>query len=422
MLDSEDKKYNFHSHTFRCGHASNLPDSTYLNVALNNNYNKYGITDHAPVHPIFYGDSKMRMNDSERYEYINAINNLKVMYAKELEVFCGFEAEYDEIIEEYLCDLRDSVDYMILGQHYVLNRDIRKSPNYPIEYAKKVCKGIESGLFDIVAHPDIFMKFRTSLKDDDSRETFMKNAYLASKMICAKAKEYNVPLELNLGGVHIFPRKRIESLDIALPTDFFQDDDDMDYIDYPTNLFWNIAIEMGNSAVVGIDAHFPNEIEDREEKLERINRYIDLSKINFLPNSYDPVKARLNNPKLEEAYQKTKDSLNSVEARLIDDIVSKSLESDKEVKRHSLATQISRSLKSPTHIRAVPFGNGFLTQDQIYDDMTKRNRDELAIVARNGIMRTKSRDSDIFRTELLNEIDAYYRHQEVVNKEIKKNK
>ena len=288
--------YNFHSHTYRCGHAANISDSEFVLQAIKHGYKKYGITDHVPVHPIFYCDKTMRMHDSEKDKYLESIEELKNNYGYSIEIFSGFEAEYDEIIEAYLCELRDKCDYMILGQHYILGKDIRYEVNYPIEYAKKVCRAIESGIFDIVAHPDIFMQYRYGI-DEKDQEEYIENCRKASAMICEKAKEYDIPLELNLGG---FYGREIE-----------------EEPRYPTNLFWTEVSKVGNKVVVGIDAHCLEDIKSREDKLKFIGSYINLDELNFLPNVYSPVESRSNNQKLNNAYKKTKNNLTCVESRLV---------------------------------------------------------------------------------------------------------
>jgi histidinol-phosphatase (PHP family) len=47
-------KYNYHSHTYRCGHASRCSDEDYVLEAIEHGYKKYGFSDHVSVHPIFY--------------------------------------------------------------------------------------------------------------------------------------------------------------------------------------------------------------------------------------------------------------------------------------------------------------------------------------------------------------------------------
>lgn len=346
-------KYNYHSHTYRCGHASKIKDEDFVLEAIDNGYKYYGFTDHVPVHPIFYWDKTMRMHDQEKNEYLESINRLKEESRYFLSIYSGFEAEYDEIIEEYLCSLRDSCDYMILGQHYVLGRNIRHNVDYPIEYAKKVCQAIESGIFDIVAHPDIFMQYRYGIKDED-KEEYLENCILASKMICIKAKEFDIPLELNLGG-------------------FFSRDIDFEP-KYPTKLFWDIVRETGNKVVVGIDTHHEKDITLATLKLDLLSDYINLDKLNIL-QEYDPVISRRNNLKLNDAYQNTKNNLTSVESRLvasfnsIDDLI--------------------------TSLRTFPKRKGI--KNKYFDCITFFKREELIRVVK------KCPDKDI-----INYVDSYY--------------
>lgn len=403
-----DSKYNYHSHTFRCGHAADIPDSCYIDEAIKRGYLKYGITDHIPVHPIFFGDWTVRMHDSDKCEYLDSINHLKELYKGTIEIYSGFEAEYDEIIEEYLCSLRDDCDYMIMGQHYVLNKNIRNSPEYPLEYAKKVCAGIESGIFDIVAHPDIFMQYRFGMTDIVDSTLFMKNAIIAAKMICSKAKEYNVPLELNLGGTYLLSQKYVNSIGEKDPEVVALEN--ARNAKYPMQLFWEVASEMGNDVVVGIDAHFIEEIGLRDAKLEKIGTYIDLSKLNFLPDSYDPVSARKDNLKLQEAYQKTKDNLSSVEGRLVASYIDDVLLSDvKTLNKYRLKTALIRKLREEPSRRKFNLKN----DTDIY---TYQKREELVKVikdsSRKAFGRASSRDEYV--SSLIDDIDYHYDVQKAV--------
>ena len=398
-----DGKYNFHSHTYRCGHASSLPDESYLIVAKRLGYSKYGVTDHVPVHPIFFGDKEVRMHDNEFLEYLESIYSLKQKYAGELEVFCGFEAEYDEIIEEYLCDLKDKCDYMILGQHYVLNRDIRNTPEYPIEYAKKVCRAIESGIFDIVAHPDIFMQYRFNMKIDEKKDLFYDNALKASRMICECAKEWGVALEINLGATYA-KEDELVLVDGKPLMDLTPEEKAIYYCSksrYPTDLFWEIVKEVGNDVVVGVDAHQPKDIYEVKERLEKIGMFIDLDSLHFLPDSYDPVKYRNNNEKLCLAYEKTRSNTSSVEGRLIESAFN-NLDGDN-TERINI---ILDSLKNPPKRKL-----------EIDDNITIDRRNELIDVIKNSV---KDISSDIDSSEyidiLKNDIDNYY------TKEVKRRK
>lgn len=393
-------KYNFHSHTYRCGHASSLPESCYLDNALYLGYKKYGITDHVPVHPIFYTDSSVRMHDSSVLEYLETINYLKGLYRDYMEVFLGFEAEYDEIIEEYLCDLRDKCDYMILGQHYVLNKNIRKTPEYPLEYAKKVCSAIESGIFDIVAHPDIFMQYRFNM-NDEKRNLFNKNALIAARMICEKAKEYGVVLELNLGATFVTGNEEEVLFVGGSSLSELTKEEVANYLDskarYPTRLFWDVVREVGNDVVVGIDAHFPEDIDFRDIVLDRIGKYIDLDGLNFLSDSYDPVSRRNDNLKIKVAYEKTKNNLTCVEGRIISSLFNE-LDGDSISKMNIIVNKLKEAPKKKLGV------------DDNYDDFTYKKRQELMSVIEDGVRKSSFciENNDSFIKSLKDYIDGYY--------------
>lgn len=402
-----DKKYNYHSHTYRCGHASEVADNVYLNTAIEQGFGKYGITDHVPVHPIFYTDDTVRMHDLEKDEYLASMQSLKDQYSTFLDLYYGFEAEYDEIIEEYLCELRDKSDYMIMGQHYVLNKNIRSTPMYPFEYARKVCQGIKSGIFDIVAHPDIFMQYRHSMITVEEKALFERNALLAAEMICTTAKEYGVPLELNLGATYPFKLKKFGEIPAGYEREIaeYLSNSLEEEARYPTKLFWEVVMEHENDVVVGIDAHFPDEISQREEKLEVIGKYIDLSKLKFLPNSYDPVTARQNNPKLQEAYQQTKNNLTSVESRLVGSFVDEYClqEGTIKVDRNKLKTAIIHALRAePSRKFKLPLANDEITFDQ------RENLIDVVKISFRGMARKDKLSFRDIKEKLMRDVDFAY--------------
>lgn len=58
------------------------------------------------------------MHISDVDEYIASIRELQ-QENPTMKIMCGFEAEFDPMKEQFLGELRDKVDYMILGQHFV---------------------------------------------------------------------------------------------------------------------------------------------------------------------------------------------------------------------------------------------------------------------------------------------------------------
>ena len=242
------------------------------------------------------------MHISEVDDYVGSIRKL-ADENPDMTIRCCYEAEYASCRVGHLVDLRSSCDYMILGQHFVQEglRVIRPSdnPEYPLLYAKSVCEALDTGIFDILAHPDFFMLEREHFSTEEGKIEFLENAKMASYMICEKAKELGIPIELNVRG---------REAALAGVTDEFgnrKTRGDDGELPYPHSLFWEIASEVGNDVIYSVDAHNPNHILAIDEDREFIERIIDTSKLKFVSDNYDPVLARENNLILQEAYAST---------------------------------------------------------------------------------------------------------------------
>ena len=98
------------------------------------------------------------------------------------------------------------------------------------EYLRCTLTGMESGLFSYLAHPEL------CLADYPVYDDVCKNMV---HTICRKAKELDMPLEYNLYGIDKQGRGRQKGLG------------------YPCKLFWETAAEYGCTAIIGVDAHRP---------------------------------------------------------------------------------------------------------------------------------------------------------------------
>lgn len=241
-------KYNYHTHTKRCHHASGL-DEEYIISAIKANYKGIGFSDHVMLP--YIKNSYVRASYEYKDEYITSIRNLSKKYENEIKVYVGFECEWDNHYQKYYKSLLDNkeVDYLIFGNHscYFKNNNeyglkIKSQKAYLQRYLRNSIKALRSGLFKIMAHPDIFM---SSVK-------WSSYARKVSKIICKEAKENNVALELNCG-CFINERKR----KLFNETRYR----------YPYNKFWEIAKKNGNIIVVGIDAHSPNAFNSQNLKI-----------------------------------------------------------------------------------------------------------------------------------------------------------
>lgn len=307
LTKSNFQSFNYHTHTNRCGHAGIASDKEYVEYAKQVGITQLGFTDHVPVSELEYQDSEQRMHISDVDEYITSIRQLQ-QENPNMKIMCGFEAEFDPMKEQFLGELRDKVDYMILGQHFVpygmSKLPQKNNPEYPIQYAEMLCRAMESGIFDIVAHPDTFMQFRDSLDTEEKKNLFMQNAKIASQAICDKAKELGIPIELNFGGIN--------------KGTIMQDGQ----LAYPHSEFWQIAAETGVSVLYGVDAHTPEQFITMGKDKEKADMIINPSKLNLVDKNYNPVEARKNNKKLQELYEQSQAKTLTYETHLISQITS----------------------------------------------------------------------------------------------------
>lgn len=313
--------YNYHTHTYRCGHAANVSDQEYVDSAKEAGITSLGFSDHIPNPEMEYEDEEKRMHISEADGYVESIRKLQ-KDNPDVEILSGFEAEYDPSKEGYLIEMREMVDYMILGQHLVrdgMNKTSTKTPNYPIEYAKSVCRAIDTGIFDIVAHPDIFFKERDSLETEDEKNLFDKNAKVASRMICEKAKEMNIPVELNLSGLY-------------------------KNNNYPNRIFWDIAKETEVKVVVGADAHNPNQLLRMNQDESLVNEKLEVTTLNKVDSDYNPKKERAKNKKLQIALNTTSNNAISYETYIVLQLINK-ISADKQNTIYNLCAIISRKIE-----------------------------------------------------------------------------
>lgn len=225
-------KANYHTHTSRCHHAEG-EDREYVENAIKGGYKVLGFSDHCPW---VYRDgyvSGIRMLPGQLDDYFSSLTDLKAEYSSDIKIYIGFESEYiPELIEEQDKLLSGyPVDYMILGQHFYGHEGSSPytgAPTYEEEilkrYVDSVIEGMETGRYKYAAHPDL-INFRG---ESDVYKKHMKR-------LCRYMKEKDIPVEINLLGM--ITRRH-----------------------YPSRRFFQIAQEVGNSAIIGCDTHIPEEL------------------------------------------------------------------------------------------------------------------------------------------------------------------
>lgn len=224
---------NYHTHTERCMHASGS-DEQYIVNAIRGGYGELGFSDHSPwLYKSGYV-ADMRMTVGELPEYVHNLRSLGDKYKDEISVKVGLECEYFESYMPWLKEMirEYGLDYIIFGNHFY-----KTDEEYPYFghhttthemlqlYEESMLKGMESGIYAYVAHPDLFIR---------SYPSFDEHCVELSRAICRKARKMNLPLEYNVSGFDICKNEKEG---------------------YPHPLFWKIAADEGCTAIVGIDAH-----------------------------------------------------------------------------------------------------------------------------------------------------------------------
>lgn len=241
---------NYHSHTFRCGHASGT-DEEYIKAAIAAGYKVYGVSDHVILphasQPGIRGDYILFPG------YISSIRQLVAKYKNQITVYLGFEAEwYGKLYQDYYHDLlkTGTIDYLILGQHCFIEDGafwwygdaITDRQERIDKYVNDVVEGMASGLFSCVAHPDHLL-WSTPGFDKDMKDGLMK--------ICKASLTYDIPLEINMGQLkHAMNQSRRTGLPAAFP--------------YPNEDFFEMVGKMGCQTIIGVDDHNPKYLLNNE--------------------------------------------------------------------------------------------------------------------------------------------------------------
>lgn len=228
----------YHTHTPLCRHAEGPPEA-FVDAALAAGLTEYGVSDHAPQRPEPFDD--WRMLEAELPEYFEWLQRARTHAADRLPVRAGMECDWLDGCENWIADLasRYEWDYLIGSVHYLGDWDF-DNPKWLgrwsesdvdavwTHYWKTYARMAESGLFDILGHPDLVKKF--SFRPDGDLGRFYEpvvDAIAASGCV----------IELNTAGWH---KPCAEA--------------------YPAMGFLELACSAGVPLVISSDAHAPREI------------------------------------------------------------------------------------------------------------------------------------------------------------------
>lgn len=276
------QNFNYHTHTYRCGHADlSMEDEDYIKEYIKMGFKKIAFTDHCPQKNKIDKRTDMRMDYSQKNEYIDSVKKLKEKYKGKIEIEVGFETEYLPGEEENIKQLKKETDKIILGQHFIYDENkklkIFGADDFEdeelIKYARYIEKAMELGIPDIIAHPDIYM-FR--------RKEFGKIEEETAEIICRASEKYKIPLEINL--CKIF-RKLFAPNRIIIEIPEKEKKEKIKTITYPCKKFWEIASKYNIKVLYGIDAHYKGQILLFPELINYANEIIGektIKKLNFV--------------------------------------------------------------------------------------------------------------------------------------------
>ena len=234
-------KANYHTHTARCGHAEGS-DEAYVLAAIEQGFEELGFSDHVPwPYQSGFLNLGVRMDVRRLDEYLRSVRALRDKYADRIRIYAGFECEYFPAYMGWLTDMacEKQLDYLILGNHYENSDETgmyfggTRTAEQLSRYVESTVRGVQTGLFTYLAHPDLFLR---------SYRPFDDNCRAAARELSRVCRERGVPMEYNLHDRYIAGITH--------------------RISYPHPEFFEIARDEGVQVIIGLDAHEPQEIAD----------------------------------------------------------------------------------------------------------------------------------------------------------------
>lgn len=252
-------KANYHCHVALCGHAIGVTED-YVKEAINLKYKSFGMSDHGPLMPYMMSKEDFVYNWLDRQMdyntfinvYLKDVNNSKEKYKGKINIYTGVEIEYLAKYKEYFTELKKHLDYMNLATHFfeykgkIFNSFEDASFDNIMGYAQNSKAAMETGLYEIMVHPDVFMY---KYKNKDGINQWDETCEKVARIIIESAILNNVYLEINCGGLYKVTASN------KVPGEY----------GYPRREFWEIASEYKElKVIIGVDAHDPKQLGSQE--------------------------------------------------------------------------------------------------------------------------------------------------------------
>lgn len=248
--------HDYHLHCHYCRHATGSLEE-HARAALKRGLSEICFTPHIPFpvfRPGFYG-GRLRMDPEEFPRYLEELEHAR-REVPGITILSGIEADFVEGTEESLSKFLASYsfDLVLMSVHFVrawpgdqwvfdLSADHRPLESIYDDYLQAVRAGIETGLFDCVAHFDLIKQEGHPLIDTHRPEI---------EKIVSLCRERGMSAEINVSGL----RKPIGE-------------------PYPSWPIVRLMVKEGLPLVPGSDAHEPSHVGAGLEALEgtRLVRY-----------------------------------------------------------------------------------------------------------------------------------------------------
>ena len=228
----------YHSHTPLCHHAEGTPEQ-FVDQALACGLSEYGISDHAPARPEPFDD--WRMLEADLPAYFDWIARARAHANGRLPVRAGLECDWLPGCQPWIEHLATLApwDYLIGSVHYLGRWDFDNPHRLEIwagedvedvwtRYWQEYAAMAESGLFELLAHPDLVKKFGHRPAGD------LRHFYEPAIEAISAA---GAAIEINTAGWH---KPCAEA--------------------YPDPLFLDLARSAGIPLAISSDAHAPAEL------------------------------------------------------------------------------------------------------------------------------------------------------------------